>query len=550
MTSRYDFVIVGAGSAGCVLASRLSEDPSVRVALLEAGPPDHRLDWRLHMPAALAWPLMGTRYNWAYETEPEPGMNDRRMYCPRGRVIGGSSSINGMVYIRGNPRDYDSWATRPGLDAWSYAHCLPYFRRAETRVKGSDDYRGEDGPLRVSTGQFQNPLFQAFINAGQQAGFPYTSDINGYCQEGVGPFDMTVWRGRRWSAASAYLRPAAGRSNLTVHARTTVEGLRWDEQGRRITGVIARQGRRQIDLQAGEVIVCAGAINSPQLLQASGIGDPAHLEPLGIPTRVSLPGVGRNLQDHLEAYVQTECLLPVSLFPALRPFNQLKLGLRWLVARDGIGASNQFEAGGFTKSDPEVDYPNVQYHFLPVAMNYDGSKRAPGHGYQLHVGPMRSSARGAVRIRSADLGKPPAIQFNYLTGERDEKEWIDSIRQARRILAQEAFTPYRGPELAPGAHVETDEAILDFVRTHAESAYHPSCTCAMGTDEPSVTGPDHRVHGVRGLRVIDASVMPEIVTGNLNAPTIMIAEKAADTLRGATPLPPSSVPYHGQQTTA
>lgn len=543
----FDFVIVGAGSAGCVLANRLTEDPSVRVALLEAGPTDFRLDWRLHMPAALAWPLMSTTYNWAYRTEPEPHLNGRRMYCPRGRVLGGSSSINGMVYIRGNPLDYDGWATRPGLEAWSYAHCLPYFRRAETRVAGEDAYRGGEGPLKVSTGRCENPLFKAFITAGQQAGFPYAPDVNGYQQEGVGPFDMTVWRGRRWSAARAYLHPVARRRNLTLLTRTTVGQLRWDRAGKRIDGVLARRGGRSLDLSAQEVILCAGAINSPQLLQASGVGEPTHLEPLGITVRAALSGVGHNLQDHLEAYVQTECLQPVSLWPALSPWNQLRLGARWLITREGIGASNQFEAGGFTRSHAEANYPNFQYHFLPVAMNYDGSKRADTHGYQLHIGPMRSKARGTVRIVTDDPRTPPAIRFNYLSGADDELEWVEGIRQARAILAQDAFAPYRGREIAPGAEVDSEAAILAFVRAHAESAYHPSGTCAMGTDEQSVTGPDHCVHGIAGLRIVDASVMPTIVTGNLNAPTIMIAEKAADTLLGSAPLHPSNAPYPGRK---
>lgn len=541
MTRHYDFIIVGAGSAGCVLANRLTENPDIRVLLLEAGIADWRFDWRLHMPAALAWPLKSNTYNWAYYSQPELQLKSRRMYCPRGRVLGGSSTINGMVYVRGNALDYEGWASRPGLAHWSYGHCLPYFRRAETRESGGDEYRGSGGPLKVATGRCIHPLFQAFIEAGQQAGFPFTKDVNGYQQEGVGHFDMTVWRSRRWSASSAYLRPVHRRPNLTVLTNAQVGGLVWNAPNTRITGV---RVKAEI-LPANEVILAAGAINSPQLLQLSGVGDPAHLEPLGIRVRAKLPGVGRNLQDHLEVYVQTECLKPVTLWPALKPWNQMHIGARWLLARDGIGASNQFEAGGFTRGNDDAEYPNIQYHFLPIAINYDGRNPTNAHAYQLHVGPMRSKSRGNVRINSAEPARAPEIRFNYLSAPEDEREWVDAIRQARVILGQAAFSPYRGRELAPGSDADSDDALLEFVRNYSESAYHPSCTCPMGQDEASVTNPySLRVHGIDGLRVVDASVMPDIVTGNLNAPTIMIAEKASDSILGNSPLPRSDTPFY------
>lgn len=532
----FDYVVVGAGSAGCVLASRLSEDPDVTVLVLEAGPVDHRWDFRLHMPAALAYPLANDRYNWFYMSEPEPFMDGRRMYCPRGRVLGGSSSINGMAYVRGHARDYDRWA-QSGLAGWSYAHVLPYFKRAERREAGGDPWRGSEGPLRVSTGACANPLFQAWILGGQQAGYPFTPDMNGERQEGVGPMDMTVADGRRWSAATAYLRPAMARPNLSVRTGALTRRVRF--AGRRAVGVeYERRAARHVVRARREVILAGGAINSPQLLMLSGIGPADDLREHGIEVIQDLPGVGQNLQDHLEIYVQHACREPVSLYAAQRPWNKAAIGLDWLVRKRGIGASSQFEAGGFIRSRAGVEHPDLQYHFLPIAMNYDGSNPHEGHGFQAHVGPMRPTSKGAVRLRSGDPHEPPSILFNYMGSEGDREEMRSAVRLTREILAQPAFDRWRGEELAPGLDVRSDGEIDAFVRAHAESAYHPSCTCRMGreSDRSAVVDGAGRVFGTEGLRVVDASIMPSIVSGNLNAPTIMLAEKIADHIRGRDPL--------------
>ena len=537
----HDYVIVGAGSAGCVLANRLSEDPSARVLLLEAGPPDHRWDFRIHMPGALARPLMGEAYNWAYHSEPEPGVDGRRVYCPRGRVIGGSSSINGMVYVRGHARDYDGWAAR-GLPGWSYADVLPYFRRCEDRGRGADPWRGAGGPLRVSTGASPNPLFDAFIEAGRQAGYPVTEDMNGHRQEGLGRMDMTTWRGRRWSAARAWLDPARRRPNLTVRPRALATRVRFD--GRRAVGVdyLERGGRARSADAAREVILAGGAINSPQLLLLSGVGPADELRRLGIDVVADLPGVGENLQDHLEIYVQHACTRPITLYSALKPLGMLKAGLSWYLFRGGVGASNQFEAGGFIRSRAGVEHPDLQYHFIPIAMRYDGSGLRGRHGFQAHVGPMRPESRGRVRLESADPRAAPSIRFHYLSAERDRRELRDSVRLTREIFAQKAFDPWRGEELAPGPEVRSDDEIDAFVRRNVESAYHPCGTCRMGTDDRAVTDGETRVRGTEGLRVVDASIMPAIVSGNLNAPTLMLAEKAADLILGRPPPPPSDAP--------
>jgi choline dehydrogenase len=540
----FDYVIVGAGSAGCVLASRLTEDPEVRVLLLEAGPVDHAWDWRLHMPAALAYPLQSRLYNWAYRSEPEPHMDGRRMHCPRGRVLGGSSSINGMAYVRGHARDYDRWA-QAGLRGWDYAHVLPYFKRAESRAAGGDLYRGNDGPLHVATGSCRNPLSQAFIEAGRQAGYPLTSDMNGCQQEGFGAMDRTTHRGRRWSTARAYLRPALARPNLTVRTRSLATRVRFE--GWRAIGVeYAAGGARREVRVTREVILSGGAINAPHLLLLSGIGPADQLEAFGIPVIVDLPGVGRNLQDHLEIYVQHVCTQPVSLYSAQRPWNKLRIGLEWLLLGRGIGASNQFEAGAFIRSAAGVEHPDLQYHFLPIAINYDGSNPHRGHGFQAHVGPMRPTSVGRVQLRSADPREPPSILFNYMATEGDRREMRAAVRLTREIFAQPAFEPFRGPELAPGAEVRSDAEIDAFVRARAESAYHPSCSCRMGpeSDATAVVDGACRVHGLEGLRVVDASVMPSIPSGNLNAPTIMLAEKAADHILGRPRLPPSDMPVY------
>ena len=540
----FDYVIVGAGSAGCVLASRLTEEPDIRVLLLEAGPVDHAYAWQLHMPAALAYPLANDRYNWAYRGEPEPHMDGRRMYCPRGRVLGGSSSINGMAYVRGHARDYDRWA-QGGLRGWDYAHVLPYFKRAESREAGGDLYRGDRGPLHVATGACANPLYRAFIEAGQQAGYPFTADMNGFQQEGFGAMDMTTWRGRRWSTASAYLRPAMSRPNLGVRTRALSTRVLLD--GRRAIGVeYAHDGRRTEVRAEREVILAGGAINSPQLLMLSGIGEAEELSGYGIPVVADLPGVGKNLQDHLEIYVQHVCTQPISLYAALKPWNQARIGLEWIFLKRGLGASSHFEAGAFIRSRAGLEHPDLQYHFLPIAMNYDGSNPADTHGFQAHVGPMRPTSAGRIRLRSADPKEPPSILFNYMATESDREEMRAGVRLTREIFSQGAFDPYRGPELSPGPEVQSDAEIDAFVRQKAESAYHPSGTCKMGTesDSTAVVDGECRVYGVERLRVVDASIMPSIVSGNLNAPVIMLAEKAADMIRGHPPLDPIDAPVH------
>lgn len=538
--SSYDYVIIGSGSAGGVLASRLSEDPDTRVLVLEAGPRDRSL--YIHMPAAFAWPLKDDKYNWFYESEPEPHMDGRRMYCPRGRVLGGSSSINGMCYVRGHALDYDRWAGN-ALPEWSYAHVLPYFKRAETREQGGDTYRGGDGPLHVATGACTNPLFRAFIEAGVQAGYPYTEDMNGFQQEGFGAMDMTTRRGRRWSTARAYLKPALARPNLDLRVRALVHRILFE--GHRAVGVEYAVGGTTRRVRAErEVLLCGGAINSPQLLMLSGIGDADALGRLGIPVQAHRPGVGRNLQDHLEIYVQHACTRPISLYGATRPWNQLRIGLQWLLFGEGLGASNHFESGGFIRRNDEVRHPDLQYHFLPMAVSYDGRAAAEGHGFQAHVGPMRPTSTGRVALRSADPRESPSILFNYMATEQDRLEMRDAVRLTREIFAQPAFAPLRGPELAPGPDVQSDADIDAFVRAKAESAYHPACTCPMGNDEDAVVDGETRVHGVEGLRVVDASIMPSIVSGNLNAPTIMVAEKAADMIRGRAPLAPEYPPVY------
>ncbi len=538
----YDFIIIGAGSAGCVLANRLSENPANKVLLLEAGPADHGLDFRIHMPAALTYPLQSKTYNWWYESEPEPHMNNRQIYHPRGKVLGGSSSINGMIYIRGNAMDYQAWAKDYGLDDWDYAHVLPYFRKAETRLQGSDDYRGGSGPLKTSTGACENPLFGAFFKATKQAGYERLQDINAYRQEGFSAFDMTTFAGKRWSTARAYLHPVKKRKNLTIRSQCLTQQILFDSNT--ATAVKYSQKGKISTEQAGQIILCAGAFNSPQLMQLSGLGNAAELEKLDIPVIAHLPGVGENLQDHLEVYVQHACIKPVSMYYALKPWNQLRIGLQWILFKTGEGASNQFEAGGFIRSNEQVAYPNLQYHFLPIAISYDGTSPRDEHGYQAHVGPMLSDARGTVKIVSKDPATAPKIRFNYLSTDKDRKEWIEAIKKTREIFSQTAFDEFRGAELAPGDAVQNDDAIIDFVRQKGESAYHPSCTCRMGSDELAVTDNCLKVHGINNLHIVDASVMPQIVNGNLNAPTIMIAEKAADMLLGNTALKPSVAPFY------
>jgi choline dehydrogenase len=542
----WDYVIVGGGSAGSALAARLTEDASTRVLVLEAGRTDSWWDLYIHMPAALSFPIGSRFYDWKYESEPEPFMNGRRIYHARGKVLGGSSSINGMIFQRGNPLDYERWAGEPGLEQWDYAHCLPYFKRMENCLAGADEWRGGDGPLQLERGPADGPLFGAFFDAVQEAGYPLTDDVNGYRQEGFAKFDRNIRKGRRLSAARAYLHPVMNRPNLEVRTRTFVERVVFE--GTRAIGVQVKGET----IRAREVILCGGAINSPQLLQLSGIGNASELEALGVGVVHDLPGVGENLQDHLEVYVQCASKLPVTVAPAYKWRNRPLVGLKWLLFKSGPGATNHFEAGGFIRSNDEVAYPNVMFHFLPIAVRYDGT--APqGHGYQLHVGPMYSDARGSVKITSTDPRVHPALRFNYLSTDQDRCEWVECVRAARTILNQPAFDPFNGGELSPGSSVETDEQILDWVRRDAETALHPSCTAKMGADELSVVDPaTMRVHGIDGLRVVDASVFPYVTNGNIYAPVMMVAEKAADLIRGDTPLPPAEAEFyvHGAQRAA
>ena len=542
MAESYDFVIVGGGSAGCALANRLSADPSNRVLVLEAGRRDWKADVVIHMPAALSMGIGNRFYDWMYESEPEPQMGGRRVYHARGKVLGGSSSINGMIFQRGNPMDYDRWAATPGCEAWDWAHCLPYFKRMETCIAGADDWRGGDGPLKLERGPATSPLFRAFLEAVEEAGHPRTVDVNGYRQEGFNAFDRNVYRGRRQSAARAYLHPVLHRKNLNLITKAHATRLVMD--GTRVTGVEYQcRGRRHV-AAAAEVVLCGGAINTPQLLQLSGIGPAAVLNDAGVSPVVDLPGVGENLQDHLEVYVQYACTQPVSMAPYLARWRRPWIGLQWLF-RQGPGASNHFEAGGFLRSNNEVRWPNLMFHFLPVAVRYDGSVPAAGHGYQFHIGPMFSNSRGWVRIQSDDPFQKPKLLFNYLSTQEDRQEWTEAVAVARNIMDQPAFAPFNGGEVSPGPDVQGDVAVLDWVRKDAETALHPSCTARMGTDAMGVVDPSTmRVHGTQGLRVVDASVMPTLTNGNIYAPVMMTAEKSADLILENTPLPPSDAPQY------
>ncbi len=539
----YDYVIVGAGSAGCVLADRLSADGQHRVLLLEFGGSDRSV--LIQMPAALAYPMNTKRWNWGYESEPEPHLNGRRLNCPRGKGLGGSSSINGLVYVRGNALDFERWQNEEGARGWGYADVLPYFKRAETRAEGGDAYRGSGGPLSTAYGTLRNPLHQAWLDAAQQAGYSLTEDYNGFRQEGFGRMDMTVRKGTRCSAAKAYLYPARKRANLRViqHALAT----RVLFEGKRAVGVEFERGGQQHRVFAErEVILSGGPINSVQLLKLSGIGPAQELQDLGVPVLADRAGVGANLQDHLEFYFQLACTQPVTLYGQANLLGKALAGAQWLFLRSGIGATSHFESCGFIRSRAGIRYPDIQYHFFPMAINYDGSALATEHGFQAHVGPMRSKSRGTVTLRSADPRDKPKIQFNYMS---DPDDWVDMracVRLTREIFQQPAFAAWRGREIQPGADCTSDEAIDAFIAEHVESALHPSCTCKIGdpADPLAVVDPELRVIGVQGLRVIDSSVMPSITTGNLNAPTIMIGEKGADLVLGKPPQAPSNAPFY------
>jgi choline dehydrogenase len=538
----FDYVIVGAGSAGCVLADRLTESGEHSVLLLEYGGSDRSV--YIQMPAALSIPMNMPRYNWFFYSEPEPHLGGRRLHTPRGKVLGGSSSINGLVYVRGNPLDFERWAAE-GASGWAYRDVLPYFKRTERREKGADAYRGGEGKVDTRYGPLDNPLNQVWLEAGRQAGYSFTHDMNGFQQEGFGRMDMTVGAGRRASAANAYLRPAMRRRNLAV--RTHSLALRILFEGRRAAGVRYRRGNEEHVARARrEVIVSAGPIQSPKLLKLSGVGPAQELAEHGIGIVHDLPGVGENLQDHLEFYFQMACTQPVTLYSQTTPFRKALIGMRWLLTKEGLGASNHFETGGFIRSRAGVRYPNIQYHFLPMAVSYDGSSLAQEHGFQAHVGPMRSQSKGWVRLASADPDEKPRVFFDYLSQPQDWEEMRACVRLTREIFAQPAFAPYRGREIQPGPGVQSDMQIDDFIRSHVESAYHPSCSCRMGSpDNPqAVVDPETRVIGLQGLRVVDSSIMPSITTGNLNAPTLMLAEKAADHISGRASLPPEDAPFY------
>jgi choline dehydrogenase len=537
----FDYIIVGAGSAGCVLANRLSANPANQVLLLEAGGSDKNIF--VQMPTALAYPMASERFNWGYHSEPEPCLDGRRITCPRGKGLGGTSSINGMVYVRGNPHDFEEWEAE-GAKGWGYRDCLPYFKKAETWIKGGDDYRGGDGPLGVCAGNDMklNPLYRAFIDAGIEAGYPETEDYNGLHQEGFGPMHMTVRDGVRESTSRAYLRPVLHRPNLRLVTHALAKKIEFDKS--RAAGIVVEiAGKTEFIGAKKEVLIAAGAIASPMLLQCSGIGAREDLAEVGVRQKVELPGVGKNLQDHLEVYFQFWCKKPVSLNSKLGLFSKGIIGAEWLLTKKGLGATNHFESCAFIRSSNGLKAPDIQYHFLPAAMRYDGTPSISGHGFQVHVGPNKPKSRGRVKITSADTAASPSILFNYLAADEDRDAWRRCIRLTREIINQPAMDAYRGEEIQPGAQVASDEEIDRWVRENVESAYHPAGTCKMGrADDPlSVVDAECRVHGLDNLRVIDASVFPTLPNGNINAPVIMVAEKMADKLLGLPMLPAAAV---------
>ncbi|MDL4841975.1 choline dehydrogenase [Aquibacillus rhizosphaerae] len=547
MKETFDYVIVGGGSAGSVLGDRLSADGKNSVLVLEAGRKDFSWDLLIQMPAALPFPAGKSLYDWKYESDPEPYMNGRRIKHARGKVLGGSGSINGMIFQRGNPLDYERWGADPGMETWDFKHCLPYFKRMENALAADpeDEFRGHDGPLKLERGPATNPLFQAFFNSAVEAGYSKIPDVNGFRQEGFAPFDKHVYKGRRFGPSRAYLHPAMKRPNLTVRTRAFVQSIDFD--GTRASGVTYQRNGKTHQVTAGEVILAGGAINTPQLLQLSGVGEAEHLRSVGIEPVIDLPGVGENLQDHLETYIQYACPLPVSQQPSLNKAKMPFIGLQWLLGRKGPAATNHFEGGGFVRSNEEVDYPNLMFHFLPVAVRYDGQKADTKHGFQVHVGPMYSDARGSLKIRSKDPKEYPSMVYNYLSTEQDRREWVEAIKISREIMSQPAMKPYNSGEISPGPSVTTDEEILDWVAKDAETALHPSCTAKMGpvSDPMAVVDPlTMKVHGLDNVRVADASAMPYVTNGNIHAPVLMLAEKAADLILGSKPLEPINADFY------
>lgn len=546
MEKFYDYIVVGGGSAGSIMGNRLSEDGSKSVLVLEAGRSDYPWDPFINMPAALMFPSGNPMYDWGYKSAPEPYMNGRRIDHARGKVLGGSSSINGMIYQRGNPMDYERWGADKGMSAWDYAHCLPYFKRMEHAVDSPNDpFRGHDGPLKLTRGPAVNPLFEAFFQSGVEAGYSRTPDVNSYKQEGFGPFDRHIYNGTRLSASHAYLKPARSRDNLDIETLAFVTNINFN--GTKASGVTYRRGKQLKQVQGHEIVLAGGAINTPQLLQLSGVGDADHLRGLGIDPVVNLPGVGENLQDHLEAYIQHECPLPVSEQPSLNKAKMPWIGLQWLLGRKGPAASSHFEGGGFIRSNDDVDYPNLMYHFLPLAVRYDGQKADVDHGFQVHIGPMYSDARGSLKIHSTDPTKHPNMVYNYLSTEKDRQEWIEAVKITREIISQPSLSPYNAGEISPGPAVQSDADILEWVANDAETALHPCGTAKMGdvSDAMSVINPDTmKVHGLDNVSVVDASAMPYVTNGNIHAPVLMLAEKAADIIRGRGQLDPLHLEYY------
>ena len=542
MSENPDYIVIGSGSAGSAIAYRLGENPQLNILVLEFGGNDNSPF--IQMPAALSYPMNMSKFDWGYKAEPEPALNGRSLVCPRGKVIGGSSSINGMIYVRGNAGDYNQWA-ESGAKGWDYPDVLPYFQRMEASHGGNSEFRGKSGPLNITHGKRDNPLHNAFVRATEQAGYTYTDDYNGFRQEGFGPADMTVWKGSRFSTAKAYLKPALAKKNVQLITRVLVDKIIFDEDKAKGVEVFHRGQKKTFNANIG-VILSAGAINSPTILQRSGVGDGNDLNSLGIKVIKNLPSVGKNLQDHLEVYFQVKCLKPVTLNKYLNPFSKLLIGMQWMFLKSGPGATNQFETLGFIRSDKNILYPDIQFHFLPVAIRYDGKAPSEGHGFQLHVGPMRSKSRGFIKLKSSNPFEAPLIKFNYMSHEDDFSNFRKSLRLSREILSQKALAPFKGEEIQPGDDVISDEGLDEFIKNNCESAYHPCGTCKIGKEEDpsSVVLNDCKVKGFSNLFLADSSIFPQICNGNLNAPSIMTGEKASDHILGKPILAPSNLqPY-------